>query len=246
MLLPTLRVLTWNLGRLHLGERWNRFFGLDSRAADGDLPHVARVIDRSQAEVVAVQELAREEQIGQLSSLLGEEWQAATPKRESGDRRVGLLVRRILSPVFEAIDLVCGRSAQAVSLGSDGKWAIASLHFDAYDARARQAQANEVLAWTDSRAEPAVILAGDLNLDARYPARKTEDAATYDALSHALLDVGRAAGATALLGRRVDYVLARGVAGRAEVLHGLRVPLGDHDPVLAHLLRVGPFPTGER
>src|SRR5262245_21573894 len=113
---PTLRVLTWNLGRLHLGERWNRFFGLDSRAADGDLPHVAQVIDRTGAEVVAVQELRRAEQLGQLASLLGDEWLSATPARAVGDRRVGLLVRRVLSPVFEAIDLVCGRAGQAVSL----------------------------------------------------------------------------------------------------------------------------------
>src|SRR5262245_2596252 len=135
----TLRLLTWNLGRVHFGRRINRWLGLDSRASDGDVPHVARVIVESGADVVALQELRAAAQLERLREQLGGEWRAAAPDGPNGpntcDRQVGLLARAGLAPDFSTVDMgATGRLAQAVSLAVDGqRWAVASLHLDAYD-----------------------------------------------------------------------------------------------------------------
>lgn len=225
-----MRLLSWNLGRLHFGGRVNRWLGLDSRASDGDLPHVARVIARSTADVVAVQELRSAAQLERLRALLGDGWRAASPAHETADRRVGLLSRRELLPEFSSVAMgATGRFAQTAAVTIDGqRCAIASVHLDAYDARARAVQARALEEWAGSRGETVVVLAGDFNLDA--------DEETFRALAASLDDLGAAAGATAILGRRVDYVLSRGdLAGRVRVLRGRRVRLGDHDPLFVSL-----------
>ncbi len=246
---PSLRLLTWNLGRVHLGARLNRWLGLDSRAADGALPHVARVIARADVDVVAVQELRRPEQAERLAALLDGRFTAATPSADGCDRRVALLVRRSLEPAFEEVALGV-RPAQAAALSGAPerrRWAIASLHLEPFDGAARRAQARALLAWAQTRAESALVLAGDLNLDVAHPAsRREDDTATYGAIATQLHDLGAAAGPTALGGRRVDYVLGRGVHGRAEVLRGVRVPLGDHDPVRAELTPRDDSPSEKR
>jgi len=231
MALPSLRLLTWNLGRVHFGARVNRWLGLDSRASDRALAHVAGVIARADVDVAAVQELARPEQLARLRDLLGDEWRAAAPDGERCDRLVGLLARRARAPAFEAIALGA-RAAQAAAL--DGGWVVASLHLDAFDGAARRAQARLLLDWAAARREPHLVLAGDLNLDLAL-GRGADDTATYGALATSLADLGAAAGATALFGRRVDYVLGKNVRGRVEVLRGRRVPLGDHDPLRAEI-----------
>jgi endonuclease/exonuclease/phosphatase family metal-dependent hydrolase len=243
-----IRLLCWNLGRVHFGGRVNRWLGLDSRAADEDVPHVARVIAGARADVVAVQELRGEAQLERLRALLGGEWRAAAPSGDTGDRRVGLLARGALGPAFDEVAMVgTGRAAQAAAVGDGGRrWAIASVHFDAYDARARAVQARELAAWARERGEAAVVVAGDLNLDldlARLM-RRREDSLVFQWLARELEDLGAGAGATAIGGRRVDYVLARpGVGGSVRVLRGRRVRLGDHDPLLA-TLTFPALPTG--
>jgi uncharacterized protein (TIGR02266 family) len=238
-----LRLCTWNLGRLHFGQRLNRWLRLDSRAADAALPHIARVLAGARPDVVALQELRDGEQAERLRALLGESWSAAVPATERGDRPVALLARRPLSPEFVTVDTAVGRATQIALLrGADGqRWTIASVHLDAFSDRARAAQSRELLDWVAARGEPALVLAGDLNLDLAHPAaRRTLDAATFRALRRALDDLGATAGATALGGRRLDYVLGRrGVSARVEVLRGRRVPIGDHDPVVA-LLEIAP------
>src|SRR5690349_10686909 len=47
----TLRALTWNIGKIYMGNH------RDSRAADEDLAHIARVIRGSEPDFVALQEL---------------------------------------------------------------------------------------------------------------------------------------------------------------------------------------------
>lgn len=235
-----LRLLTWNLGRLHLGAFVNRLIRLDSRAADSALAHVARVIEGAGAEVVALQELRGPAQLERLVALLGGDWRAAAPEGERGDRRVGLLARRRLDPRFAAVETPTGRATQTASLrvaALGERWVVASIHLDAFDEHAREAQARQLRAWAASDGARALVLAGDLNIDLAHPAaRRRRDPATLGALADGLVDLGARAGATCLGGRRLDYVLARrAVAGRAEVLRGRRVPLGDHHPLLAHL-----------
>jgi endonuclease/exonuclease/phosphatase family metal-dependent hydrolase len=152
---------------------------------------------------------------------------------------VALLVRKALAPEYEALALGARAGQSALVTVGDARWRIVSLHFDAFDDVARAAQAQLLLAstaWHGSEEERALVIAGDFNVDLTHPLSRKGDAATWGALSTALVDFGAGAGATALGGRRVDYVLGgAGVAGRVEVLHGRRVPLGDHDPLLARL-----------
>src|SRR5258708_1552019 len=120
MALP-IRLLAWNLGRLHFGGRVNRWLGLDSRASDGDLAHVARVIDGARVDLVAVQELRAHAQLERLGALLGEDWRAASPSGETCDRRAGLLVRASLSPEFSSVAMgTSGRFAQLVTIDGGG------------------------------------------------------------------------------------------------------------------------------
>ena len=245
-----LRLLTWNLGRLHFGSLINRLLRLDSRATDAALGHVAAVIERSGADVVALQELTGASQLDRLAARLDGEWSAATPDGERGDRCVGLLVRGRFQPRFASIETPTGRNTQTASLRvvDDGeRWTVASFHLDAFDDRARDAQVRQLLAWASARPESALVLAGDLNIDLAHPAaRRAHDPATVEALNAALDDLGRHAGATCLGGRRLDYVLARrAVVGWVEVLRRRRVPLGDHDPLLAHL-EIARSPTVRR
>ncbi|MSP63686.1 MAG: hypothetical protein EXR72_25740, partial [Myxococcales bacterium] len=185
---PTLRLLSWNLGRVHLGGRVNRWLGLDSRASDRSLGHVARVILRADAEVVAVQELSSEAQLERLRALLGRDWQAAAPARPDCDRRVGLLARRGLAPEFFPVASATGRTAQAATLriGRERRFAVASLHLDAFDDAARARQAQELLSFAAASGEAAPVLAGDFNFDLTHPAaHRPRDRSTWRALAAA-------------------------------------------------------------
>lgn len=232
-----LRVLTWNIGRLHLGARLNRWLGLDSRAAAGALPHVAEVVGRSGADVVALQELADREQAERLARLLGPGWSAYAAEREACDRRVALLVRGALGPSYATVDTAGGRTMATAQVRAGGAgWAIASVHTDPFDGEVRQAQLRAAAAWARAQGGTA-LLAGDLNLDPHDPlVPQPRDEATYRELARELSDLGALAGPTALARRRIDYVLGReGVVGRACVLRRMRVRLGDHDPLVAEL-----------
>jgi endonuclease/exonuclease/phosphatase family metal-dependent hydrolase len=236
MVPDALRLLTWNVGRLHLGARWNRLLGLDSRASNRALAHVARVIAEARADVAALQELADARQASRLAELLGDGWCGELAEC-SCDRHAALLVRRELAPEFCAVPSPGGRSMATARLERGAAaWRVASIHFDAYDDAAREAQARALIEWARAQPERAVVALGDLNLDPLHPSARARDGSTYRALASELCDLGAGAGATALLGRRVDYILGRfGVVGRVAVWRGRRVRLGDHDPVVAEL-----------
>ena len=231
-----LRLVSWNVGRYYLGARVHRLLRLDSRASSRALRHVARVIRDASAEVVALQELVDGAQAAELASLLGADW-CADVAVGGCDRHAALVVRRALAPEFSAVDTAGGRRmATALVTRGRARWRVASLHFDAFDDDARAAQAHAFLAWARAQGEEALVAAGDLNLDPLHPSARARDAATYRALTAELVDLGAGAGATALAGRRVDYVLGRfGVVGRVAVWRGRRVRLGDHDPVVAEV-----------
>lgn len=244
-----LRVLTWNVGRLYLG----RFGRGDSRLADEDLGRVAAALEAS-ADVAALQELRLEgTQLDSLLEHLGPGWRGAVPATGNGhsDRRVAVLARARLDPRFAIVPIRTGRAAAAALLPAapalpplaQARPAIAVLafHVDAFSAPLRSTQLDELSAWAVSRPEPIVLLGGDLNIDLDHPVTHLPaDRDTARLVAEGFVDVGRGHGPTWLLGRRLDYLLLRRPAPSslrlgAAVLGALRLPLGDHLPVLARL-----------
>lgn len=234
----TLSVLTWNIGRVHFGARVNGWLGHDSRGQDAAAEHVAHAVAASGAGVAVLQEISGAAQLSRILGVLGGAWRAELGPGAT-DRRVALFLRARAAgdaPAISTVELPGGRAGLSIS---NGRWAIAGVHLDAFDARARAAQGHALARWLDGRREAAVLVAGDLNLDLRFPFHsRRSDRAWWRSLveSRGLLDLGAHAGPTVLFGRRLDYVLARGVAPvETRVLRGLRVRLGDHDPLLARV-----------
>lgn len=224
-----LRVMTWNVGRLYLP--W------DSRAADSDLQHVAAVIRDARPHVVALQELRDPRQLGRLVAALGPGWRGRIPE-DRWDRRAALLAR--LPAEFQGLPTSTGRTAQGalLRLHSGVELAVASLHLDAFDARRRLVQAQEILSGLRRLGSKHLLLAGDFNFDPAVAARGSNDQALYHYLTQELEDAGRRAGATTMISRRLDYVFYRSPAVkavRAEVLRDKRIRAMDHDPVVVEL-----------
>jgi len=230
-----LRLLTWNIGRVHLGRRINRMFRHDSRADDDALAHVAHTIVETSADVVSLQELVSREQLDQLMAHLGAGWTAGMGAAAGGDRAVALLVRLGGRPArLGTVELGGGRNAETAA--GDG-WIAVGVHFDAFRRRVRKQQAEGLVRFVDTREEDTVIVAGDLNIDLRYPLHAAaSDRAFMGALGRTFRDLGKGKGYTVMGRRRLDYVFVRGGrAAEAKVLRKKRVPLGDHDPILAHI-----------
>jgi endonuclease/exonuclease/phosphatase family metal-dependent hydrolase len=224
----SLRILTWNIGKLYL--KW------DSRAADRDLDHVAQVIRQLDPHVVALQELRGPTQLGRLATLMGPGWRAKVPE-DQYDRRAGLLLR--LPARFINLPTSTGRVAQGalVTLSGGVQVVVASVHLDAFDAERRLLQAEEILAGAKRVDLPDIVLAGDFNIDASAASDST-DHRIYQLLTREMVDAAKGAGATTMISRRLDYVFFRsrrvtGVA--AKVLHDRRINIMDHDPLLVEL-----------
>ena len=81
-------------------------------------------------------------------------------------------------------------------------------------------------------------MAGDLNIDLRYPLHAARsDRVFMRAMNATFQDLGRGRGPTVMGRRRLDYVFVRNAeSAEAVVLRRQRVPLGDHDPLLAHII----------
>lgn len=232
---PMLKLLTWNIGRVHLGGRINRIFRHDSRAHDGALDHVARTIRETEAHVVALQELASRSQMEQLLERLGPEWSGCMGPDAGGDRAVAVLAwAQAGAAQLATVALGGGRNAEVVQ---GPGWLAMGVHFDAFRPRVRKQQAEGLVRFLESRDESVLIVAGDLNIDLRYPLHATpSDRRFMRALTRTFRDLGRGKGYTVMGRRRLDYVLVRG-SGTADlkVLRRRRVPLGDHDPLLARI-----------
>jgi len=225
----TLRILTWNIGKLYL--KW------DSRAADRDLEHVAQVIRELKPHVVALQELRGPTQLGRLATLMGPGWRAKVPE-DAYDRRAGLLVR--LPARFVNLPTSTGRVAQGgvVTLSGGLSVVVASVHLDAFDADRRLLQAEEILAGTQRLTLPDIVLAGDFNFDAATATGDSTDHRLYHFLTRQMVDAAEGAGATTMISRRLDYVFfrSRRVTGvNARVLRDRRINIMDHDPLLVEL-----------
>ncbi len=222
----SLRVMTWNIGKLYL--RW------DSRASDNDLNHVATILREVNPHVAALQEIKNRRQLGQLVAVLGPGWRGMLTE-DRYDRRAALVVR--LPAKFHRLPTSSGRVAQAVviTLPNGTRAAVASIHLDAFDAKRRLLQAEEILAGARRLKQANLILAGDFNIDSAVAARGSKDQDLYLFLSQRLRDAGKGAGATTLVSRRLDYVFFKGPnlhQTDAQVLKDRRVNVMDHDPLV--------------
>jgi endonuclease/exonuclease/phosphatase family metal-dependent hydrolase len=227
--LDSIRVLTWNIGRVYLGA------SIESRAAEEDLEHVASVIKEQGAQLVALQEIAHWKQVDQLLLLLGPEW-SGRASDDNYDRHAAVLTR--LAASFMPLETQDGRTAQGAKLTIRGQRLVfASVHLDAFDAEKRLAQAQDMLVAIGAQDPGAMVMAGDFNSDAEFFTADSQDQALYKLLTqeHVLVDAGVDQGPTALLGRRLDSVFYRGALfdwSDAEVIKGERRNRMDHDPLL--------------
>lgn len=223
------RVLTWNVGRA---------YGLgDSRADTRSLDEIARTIADSDVDAAVLQEIKSPWQLDRLLEALGGEYTGGISERERTDRAIVLLVRGV--GTFTPVPSKAGRPKIAATFDADARdeVTVVGVHLSAFDPLRRRAEALEIVEFVRTRPERTIV-AGDFNLDARDPTSGETDRETYDAISGELRDLGATAGATALLGRRIDYVFGR----PAEVVEaGPRIVLGkrhgrmDHEPLLVHV-----------
>ncbi|MCA9663996.1 MAG: endonuclease/exonuclease/phosphatase family protein [Myxococcales bacterium] len=228
----TLRILTWNIGKIYLP--------LESRASDRDLGHVARVIRKSRAQVVALQEMRDPRQLGRLVAQLGSAWRGRIPE-DRYDRRAALLTT--LPVRFVELPTSTGRTAQGAELtltvdGQPLRVTLVSLHLDAFDAERRTRQAEEILSSARRLQNAQLVVAGDFNFDPAGLSPDSSDQRLYTFLTRSMVDAGRSSGATTLVARRLDYVFySRQHVARADarVLRGQRINLMDHDPLIVEL-----------
>jgi endonuclease/exonuclease/phosphatase family metal-dependent hydrolase len=230
----SLRVLTWNIGRIHL--RW------DSRASDRHLDYVAEVIRTVKPHIVALQEIRDPKQLGRLVTKLGSRWQARLSE-DIYDRRAALLVR--LKGRFYALPTSSGRTAQGAVLRLPGgrEISVASLHLDAFDGKRRLEQAEEIIASVRRLGHLDIVLAGDFNCDAATATRGSVDQRLYGFLTGSFVDAAKEAGSTTLGAQLLDYVFYAIGSGRvydAKVLRTKRVGSMDHYPVVVELGLVRP------
>jgi endonuclease/exonuclease/phosphatase family metal-dependent hydrolase len=154
---------------------------------------------------------------------------------------VAAIARASLAPEFEQHLLEeTGRGLVAVTFTVRRARAMAlSVHFDVFDRARRRDQVQAVAALVDARAEPLVAVGGDFNLDPDFSARLGHpDADTYRILAERLPHGARAVEPTLIGFLRVDHLLAGGpliARGYSRVSPGRRLPMGDHDPLIADL-----------
>jgi endonuclease/exonuclease/phosphatase family metal-dependent hydrolase len=224
------RLLTWNVGRLYTPTDNNR---LD----DADVPRVARLLHELDPDVALLQEFVDERQLAKLLAALPG-YVGALATRCRYDRHVAAIARASLAPAFEQHLLESGRGlvAATFSVGAARAMALA-VHFDVFNRHRRREQIDAVAELIDARREPLVAVGGDFNLDPDFSARIGHaDAESYRVLSSRLPHGARAVEPTLIGLLRVDHLLAGGaLVARAHhrVSPGRRLPLGDHDPLIA-------------
>lgn len=229
-----LRVVSWNVGRVYSPTHNNR---LD----DGDVPRVGRVLAELDGDVVLLQELVSAEQLAEIVAQLEREgrgeFYGAIAQFCRYDRKVAALVRRSYEPRFEEHAIgPSGRSALLASFdGGGGRRAAAiATHLDVFSPERRADQAWAVAALAETRAEPLLIVGGDLNLDPALAAAldNRRDLTSFARLTESLTDAARDAGPTLLGLLRVDHLLVRGARQWVARVSPRRLPLGDHHPLV--------------
>ncbi len=224
-------MMSWNVGRMYTPTGNNRL-------ADGQVVRVADGLRELDPDVVMLQEIATADQFTRLVALLpGYEGRMATEC--SYDRHVAALVRVELSPTFEQHRLEpTGRGLVAATFDLDGvRGAAHAVHLDVRQQHRKRSQVEAIMRIAANRSEAFVALGGDFNLDPVWARRlrMSIDAGSFDLLAAAFDDTGRLAGPTAMRLLRLDHVFVRRPPDRrfaVHVAHRLRLPGGDHAPVV--------------
>jgi len=235
----SLRLLTWNIGYAELED--------DTRAHDKDLPAVAELILRQDADAVALQELTGNAQLNKLLGLLKGRYRGAVAQQGKGDRFEAVLVKDAgakFIPVPVGARYALGASFQS----DDGTHEVLllSAHADAFNAAQRRTYTEALIDWAQSRAQSSdVFIAGDFNFELKaanetnlYTDNVKHDSESYSRILRYFRDLGRAAGDTAINDRRIDYIFGPvrlKQTGRVEVLRDAAVGRMDHWPLLVEV-----------
>jgi endonuclease/exonuclease/phosphatase family metal-dependent hydrolase len=235
----SLRLLTWNIGYAELED--------DTRAHDKDLPAVAELLLRQNADAVALQELTGNAQLNKLLGLLKGRYRGAVAQQGKGDRFEAVLVKDAgakFIPVPVGARYALGASFQS----DDGTHEVLllSAHADAFNAAQRRTYTEALIDWAQSRAQSSdVFIAGDFNFELKaanetnlYTDNVKHDSESYSHILRYFRDLGRPAGDTAINDRRIDYIFGPAKlkqTGRVEVLRDAAVGRMDHWPLLVEV-----------
>jgi endonuclease/exonuclease/phosphatase family metal-dependent hydrolase len=235
----SLRLLTWNIGYAELED--------DTRAHDKDLPAVAEVILRQDADGVALQELTGNTQLNLLLGLLKGRYRGAVAQQGKGDRFEAVLVKDT-GAKFIPVPLG-GRYALGASFqpsGGSHEVLLLSAHADAFNAAQRRTYTESLIDWVQDKSHSSeVFIAGDFNFELKaanetnlYTDNVKHDSESYSHILRYFRDLGRAAGDTAINDRRIDYIFGPMTlkrTGRVEVLRDAAVGRMDHWPLLVEV-----------
>jgi len=235
----SLRLLTWNIGYAELED--------DTRAHDKDLPAVAELILRQDADAVALQELTGNAQLNSLLALLKGRYRGAVAQQGKGDRFEAVLVKDAdakFIPVPVGARYALGASFQ--SRDGTHEVLLLSAHTDAFNAAQRRTYTEALIDWVQARAQSSdVFIAGDFNFELKatnetnlYTDNVKHDSESYSHILRYFRDLGRAGGDTAINDRRIDYIFGPArlkQTGRVEVLRDAAVGRMDHWPLLVEV-----------
>lgn len=235
----TLRLLTWNIGYAELED--------DTRAHDKDLPAVADVILRQDADAVALQELTGKAQLNVLLGLLQGKYRGSVAQQGRGDRFEAILVKdssATFIPVAVGARYALGASFRPRR--DSRQVLLLSAHADAFNAARRRAYTEALIDWTQAQGRSSeVFIAGDFNFELKaanetnfYTDNLKHDSESYSHILRYFRDLGREAGDTAINDRRIDYIFgppALEQIGRVEVLRDAAVGRMDHWPLLVEV-----------
>lgn len=228
----SLRVVTWNVGEAS-GEPWQA----------SAIGHVADTLQKLDADLVFLQEVANRRQFDQLLTKLGKPWSGHLSLRR--DRGIAVVAQRGHLEAWEISRR--GRPSFAVTFQARSlpKLGAVVVHADAFDAKSRNRQIGEATDYLIQRMDAsAKILVGDLNIDLDLDKRRDLfsnnehlDVETYNYVATHLFDAAIGRGPTAEPDRRLDYIFSD--ANLAVIDAGPfkdhRAPGMDHDPLVGDL-----------
>ena len=239
IMMPGFSVLTWNIGCADLKA---------SPALDRYLPWISSVINELDPDVVTLQEQATQEQFDKLLCLLSGRYKGKTTATTGG--RGASILSRIPITKWEVIRTHMGRDLPAVEIETaclKKKCYIVSCYAPAgKNALNRNKLCVALMDWAKSK-NATTFLAGDFNfapdnwVDQYTPffSDNTElDGKTYNYIIGFVDDLGKKAGTTALLNRRIDYIFSgpKGLAVREiKVIKNKRTGVMDHNPVFVRV-----------
>jgi len=234
-----LRLITWNIGYAELED--------DTRAHDKDLPAVAELILRQDADAVALQELTGEAQLNRLLGLLKGKYRGAVAHQGKGDRFEAVIVKDA-GAKFTPVPVAGRYSLGALFRPGDGapEVLLLSAHADAFNAAQRRVYTEALIDWIQNHAQSFdVFIAGDFNFELKaanetnlYTDNLKHDSESYSHILRYFRDLGRGAGDTAINDRRIDYIFGPTTLkqiGRVAVLRNAAVGRMDHWPLLVEV-----------